>query len=97
MNNVTIEQWEQSFEIVRLLFGGLFLIGCLLAAFIIIVAIQQGILMNNIKRIENIILRTDIASKMGYKDIKSLKEFSKAIDKERKELEKKGNYESERD
>ena len=44
MNNVTIEQWEQSFEGVRLFFGGLFLIGCLLAAFIIIVAVQQSIL-----------------------------------------------------
>lgn len=97
MNNVTIEQWEQSFEGVRLLFGGLFLIGCLLAAFIIIVAVQQSILMNNIKRIENIVLRTGIASKMGFKGIRNLKEFSKAIDKEHKELEKKGNYESERD
>ncbi|MBL3716331.1 hypothetical protein GHK52_05820 [Lactococcus garvieae] len=95
MNNVTIEQWEQSFEGVRLLFGGLFLIGCLLAAFII-VAFQQRILMNDIKRIENIVLRTGFTSKMGFKDIRNLKEFSKAINKERKELEKKGNYESKR-
>lgn len=80
--SVTNEQVNQYVEAMTYIFGGLFLVGVVLTALIIIVFIQQALIMNNFKRAEKVLIRSGLATKMGLEDVSSLKEFSKAIDKE---------------
>lgn len=80
--SVTNEQVNQYVEAMTYIFGGLLVVGVTLTALIIIVFIQQALIMNDFKRAEKVLMRSGLATKMGLENVNSLKEFSKAIDKE---------------
>ena len=80
--SVTNEQVNQYVDAMTYIFGGLLLVGVILTGLIIFVFVQQALIMNDFKRAEKILIRSGLATKMGLENVNSLKEFSKAIDKE---------------